>query len=1292
MNSKKWLSAALVACGGLLSANAQTATKPVITPYDLGDRCYIEILSANGLWGLTAGTQESGAASRMLNLTTGKASEFPAGSEVSDVTNDGKIVVGSHLGKAGIYDVAKGAWEYLPVPNGYATTTVSKVTPDGRYAVGFAMKVTTDIDGSIGLVWDLQTKQLLELTNLPKRSGLNSEITGWRFSGISEDGRYLLGNVDWNLMLNSDSGLFLKYDFVYDRENNTWRAVGYKLNEDTSKSNTQAYVETEGGYKLEEVGKDLGPWYRFVPLMTNLYMVDGSNMSRNGHYIAGTAWFDNGEESFEYPYLYNVLDESAESFPDASGAMGTVVTNDGTVVAATPSSTPVREALVRGQGYWFPLSTVLNQKYDFNFYDETGYDNTGTPTSITVAGNRLAMMPDPYSSYILDLPESLKDMASGINLLGMYNTDMPVDATMSQLKEVNLTFQYNIESLTTSNGARLEAADGTVVANSVGVIASARQLTISFRRATLEAGKEYNIVLPAGSIRIVGDDNQKNPEIKIPVKGRANETVKVTKVYPADGASINVIDYNTNPVIITFDCQLKKVDGKVPLLYRKGEETVVSTLNAVVGGNQLYIYPTAAQNLYKGMDYRVEIPAGIVTDLSDNGASEALTINYTGTYEREVPSDIDRLFFDDFSLGLNNFLLYDGDQRTPNSEMANWQFTKELPWSLVAEDDFSNWAAASHSMYSPAGQSDDWMVIPRLHIQDKNCRLHFKAQSYASNKSDVLKVLVWENSDKYETLDAATIAKIKSEGKVVFDETLVAQQPKGTMAGNWKDYSVPLSEFIGKDIYIAFWNNNDRQSAIFLDDVEVTRGLDFFLSTADTETSVVNQASTEIKAFVVGNSIDKTYDKITATLLNGEGKQISQYSASALNLKKGSRHSFTFPDKLPLTVGESTAYSVKVKLDNDELTAEGTVNNLAFQPYKRVVLEEKTGIGCGNCPRGHIAIERMKERFGTHFIPVAIHSYPGDPMGSRLSNYTDFLNLSGAPSGQVNRSYGVVNPQVEITTGAPLSDNAYFNMSDYLAAGGDAAQATPAWEDYVAEELATPAEADIKASSVYNKDKKSFDVTANVKYAMNAKGKNLNIFAVVVEDHLFNTQSNYLASSTDPAYGDWGKDGKYGQATVNDYEFFDVARSTYGVTYQGTGGLLPTDFKAGELYKADLGSVAASRITNPDNCRVVVMLIDPNTGKIINAHVANTEDGEDGVDGIYSDGQGNGPSLYMIGSQLHVQGMGNVRISAYTLDGIMVADKTVAAGASVNMGGYKGLLVIKATDANGSTTLKTLVK
>lgn len=82
--------------------------------------------------------------------------------------------------------------------------------------------------------------------------------------------------------------------------------------------------------------------------------------------------------------------------------------------------------------------------------------------------------------------------------------------------------------------------------------------------------------------------------------------------------------------------------------------------------------------------------------------------------------------------------------------------------------------------------------------------------------------------------------------------------------------------------------------------------------------------------------------------------------------------------------------------------AEGKLKVYPFLPVNRPLVEEYTGLWCGWCPRGYVALETMKEHEGDLFIAAAYHS--GDAMGFKGNTPN---SPGGYPAGYINRSVSI---------------------------------------------------------------------------------------------------------------------------------------------------------------------------------------------------------------------------------------------------------------------------------------------
>lgn len=1172
MKKMKLKALLLTAVGALSCANttAQEVKDPVISLYNFKDNSCVMNLSDNGDWAVSYGSSASDGSrttnARLINTRTTEVtplgleadSATPLACMAGDVTDDG-TVVGGYQGEAATWTEADG-WQALPKPEGWPEAKANAVTPDGHYAVGVAYNYTNGFTEA-GVMWDLTTRTIVALQNTPTKGTADKELKMVRFTDISSDGRYIVGVGDYSYTWNT---LY----FLYDRQTSTWSRIGY---------------DTNG-----------------TPWAEGINSVEGS-FSPDGKWFAGAAYMiTNASTGNEYfvPCRYNMETKEFELFDNSETSDFEVVKvdNDGTIYASSPSGTPVRSLYIRTGKFWYALDELMEQRYGIDFYGKSGYDNTGTCIGVSSDGKVIACFPDPYTSYVMTLDETFAEAAEKVNLLANYTPKPANGASFTKLKEVTVEFSRDIKVIGTTADIVLQDESG----ESVGKVltletlsTSAKTLRIGMRTLTLEAGKKYTLTIPAGTVALAADETRTNDAIVLTYTGRAAEPVKVTAVSPENGTAMTMLDVATNPVLLTFDTDIAQTESASAELYREGDDTPIATLSVSTKGNQALLYPTTTEYLYLNTNYKVVLNAGSVTDITGNNANERFEVLYEGLYERIVLADDTLMYKEDFSNGVAGMLLYEGDHNTPNAEMQGYDFRDgdNYPWVPVLDDnESSDFAAASTSAYSPAGKSDDWMMTPQIYIPDAKCRLEFQAQGFRKAKEDKLKVIIYASEKVLNYLSESEVNDIRDNGEVIMDEVVLPGTNEDVLAGDWKTYSFKLDKYAKKNIYVAFVNENEDQSLVFVDNIKVIRD-NGFLTALTSQTSVVALADQQITARVIGNSETTAFNTFNAKLLNADKKVVDELSANGLNLNKGDKYDFAFSKNLPLNIGEINTFYLRVQLDESFDTIKYTVKDLAFQPVKRVVVEEMTGQDCVNCPRGHLAMENLSDIYGDRVIPITYHVYTGDNYESGMSDYVkNVLGLSGAPSAKINR-------------GETIGDPMYEELSAGKRTWKYSSPAGNCWLDLVQAEFNTEAEADVYVAAAYDEDNKKVIAPCSARFAMNMEKQNIGLFLVVTEDSLTGYQSNGYYNSTDEGLGEWSKGGKYGQQYVMPYSFTDVARAQIGTSVNGTTGYIPATIVNGEVYSTTI-TFNLPTVNNIYNCKVVCMMIDANTGAIINAATA----------------------------------------------------------------------------------------
>lgn len=1226
-------------------------------------------LSDNGLWATAIGWNEDSATEAgypyLIDASTGTLTPLwtegnGLGYSANDVTDDGKMVVGSAGGHPAYYDVDAKAWVNLP-GDGEALC----VTPDGSRIAGFAYG---DLDGTEypqntehPRVWDRQADgsyRMLdvstELEGFPRQDKNGSLTNMRRIQNMSADGNILAGAMN----------------FVYLGSN-------------------CYYVYNCTTHETKYVDNLLPDGFR-----TGSF-VDQSNISNNGVYMTGHTNVVESNTGAEYvsAYRMNITDGTLDlynTFTDEQDRGGFAVSNAGTVFSSSPAVNPLRYIYIRVGSLWYGIDEILSGRYGINIYERLNQECSGYAVDVSDDERvLLAMSMATGNGYIVRLPETFTQAATSVDPFEAYSVYPAENAAFARFNSATITFTKPTSvvsggqaQLLDENGKQLRRM--TITARTDGV-----SFVVGGMPQTFEPGKQYTLFIPAGTFSLTADNSFTNKDISIRYFGRENVPVKVTAVSPTDGTNVSEIS-TSQPVRVSFDIDVQVAEDSegnpaVGYLYEGDGETPVCDLTITALDNQVGLAPALRRYLKKDVDYKVVIPANSVTDIMGACGNEEITINYHGVYEPETPQNAD-LFNDDFndpSNSMARYLLYEGDHNTPVSATAEWGFDADNnPWNFTirSNEESVDYCAASHSMYNPSGKSDDWMALPQLLIGNEYYYLNFDAQSFEFTKNDVLKVYVLEEEGGYSSFTKELYDKFKTNGKVVFEEKLSPGASKDELEGDWTNYEVSLAEFAGKNVYIAFVNENENQSAIFLDNVRVYYRGDFVIS-SNTATAVVNQPSVKVSA-QVNVTGDKTYNDVTATVTAGDFT--STYTATGLGLTKDSpAYTFEFPEELPLTVGVDNPYTLSVTVDGVQVTRSGSVKNLAFQTTKRVLVEEGTGQWCGNCPLGILSLENLETLFGDKVVAIGVHGGGSDTY--EYQSYCDALGFTSYPTGRVNRIDTLYAPTSTVTTYDPVTLEQVTTRSFNSEAGNET------FLDIVQREFeqSPVVDADINITTAnYDSKARTFTVAGDVNFAVNLTGINQSLVFVIIENGLIGTQENYFYSSSDPLFGRFGQGGSLGQAKV-EIMYEDVARYVVDGYYSGLPATVPANVEANVPNAFSIERTAPDNVFNWANAEVVVMLLNNNNGRVVNvAKVPFTVDGSTGIGSVAAGDED--VSINAADGEIVVNADGDVNVTVYDASGSLVGAESGSGTVTVSTGNGRGLYIVKAT-VDGASVVKKIV-
>ena len=280
---------------------------------------------------------------------------------------------------------------------------------------------------------------------------------------------------------------------------------------------------------------------------------------------------------------------------------------------------------------------------------------------------------------------------------------------------------------------------------------------------------------------------------------------------------------------------------------------------------------------------------------------------------------------------------------------------------------------------------------------------------------------------------------------------------------------------------------------------------------------------------------------------------------------------------LPLTV-TATHFNGSENGDSRR-TAQGTLIVMPFRPVTRPLIEEYTGLQCGYCPRGYVAMEEMSEEYQDRFVGLAYHSEGYERGCMVVMPYEDFpVTVSGYPYGTISRTEGM-DPS---------------ELPDY-------------WEKYAA--MTAPADIDVSLTWI-DEDCTVLQATATLDFAREYNDADMRMAIGLIADGLQNPawrQSNYYS-------GEEGLEGPLwdiftkGSSLVGGLTFNDVV--VYFPQTDGIEGSVPAEITFDshpsvslEVALKDIVNVLGQEFINPEaTLRAVGILLDGKTGAALNSN------------------------------------------------------------------------------------------
>ena len=259
---------------------------------------------------------------------------------------------------------------------------------------------------------------------------------------------------------------------------------------------------------------------------------------------------------------------------------------------------------------------------------------------------------------------------------------------------------------------------------------------------------------------------------------------------------------------------------------------------------------------------------------------------------------------------------------------------------------------------------------------------------------------------------------------------------------------------------------------------------------------------------------------------------------------------------------------------------EFTVNVIPFIPVHRPLIEEYTGLWCGWCTRGYLAMEELiPEAFGDQYVPVCWHN--GDEMAI-TSSYP--MSVGGFPSASIDR-ISVIDPY-------------YGSYNDDFGISIDIWNA-----------INTLAVADINVEATIEDG--IITVNSNTRFIQDIENANYQIGYILTANDLHKDswgQGNYYAGQTSSYKGTALEVLTTWPSTVYDLDFNFVAIDVNGV--RGIASSLPRSISVNDSYNHEYTfNVASNKLAAlTDNLVVNAFVINKDNGRIVNANKVRVSD------------------------------------------------------------------------------------
>lgn len=356
-----------------------------------------------------------------------------------------------------------------------------------------------------------------------------------------------------------------------------------------------------------------------------------------------------------------------------------------------------------------------------------------------------------------------------------------------------------------------------------------------------------------------------------------------------------------------------------------------------------------------------------------------------------------------------------------------------------------------------------------------------------------------------------------------------------------------------------------------------------------------------------------------------------------------------------------------IKFTLEHIAGEDTVRyNSSFTAFnKKVLVEEGTGLWCGACVAGIVAMKDMKEKYPGKTAGVALHygtDANTDPMAA--DNIMEYINT-------LFESYPTVI----------MDRNPEFKLHPNM------------WKVAYLKAIAVDPLAGITLEAVKSEDASNVYVTSRLIFANDYDDADFRMAYYVIENNVHSEDDSYAQKNyyADNAMGKMGGfENLPNPVPASEMYYQEVGRSSIG-GINGIEGSLPAVIRAGEEVVYSHSIVLPENIMNKDEVEIIAYVLDGKTGLVANAEILSVK--ETAVGGISETEDMANVNVWTEDCVLRISSSDIIdHIYVYSIDGTMVKSLSPAENeAVIDSGSMHGAYIVKVLQGRNVVTRKVVI-